>query len=173
MTGVAIRREEVVDHAAIDEVHRLAFDGEGEVRLVRAVRETAGFVPELSLVAESEGVVIGHVMFSVIHVDGDDETGVALSLAPVGVKPAHQRRGIGSSLVRAGMEAGRKLGYGSVVVVGHPEYYPRFGFRLARDFALTASFDVPDEAFMAIELKAGALGSGGGVMYPAAFMEAM
>ncbi len=93
-----------------------------------------------------------------------------MGLAPMAVLPVHQRRGIGSSLVRAGLEACTQLGFAAVIVLGHAEYYPRFGFQPASRFALRCEYDVPDDVFMALELEAGILtGKTGTIQYHPAF----
>jgi len=165
-----IRPETPDDHMQVHELNRLAFGDEEEARLVEAVRRTPEHVPELSLVAESDGRIIGHVLFSPITIETADRPVATLSLAPVAVHPDFQRRGVGSALVRAGLEAARSLGRTSVIVLGHAEYYPRFGFVPARPRGIEPPLDVPDEAFMSIELVPGALaGVHGTVRYPAAY----
>lgn len=166
-----IRAETPADHAAIAEVNRLAFGREAEARLVEAIRASPGFIPALSLVAERDGDVVGHALFSQIAIRTAAGTEVpALALAPVAVRPAYQRQGIGSALIRAGLDRARALGHRIVVVVGHPDYYPRFGFRPARAQGLEAPFPVADPVFLALALTPGALdGVRGTVVYPEAF----
>ncbi len=167
-----IRPEQPGDHAAIDEVNRLAFEGETEARLVAAIRTADGFDPSLSLVAVRDGQLVGHIMFSAIHVETDQANVPAAALAPMAVVPVHQRRGIGSELVREGLEACRRAGHRIAVVVGHADYYPRFGFIPAGRHGLRPPFPVPDEAFMALALTSCSLnGIRGVVRYPAAFDE--
>ena len=121
-----IRPETAADLAAIREVNRLAFDGEDEARLVDALRD-GGYV-RLSLVAEEEGRVVGHILFSDLPIVTEGGTVQALALAPMAVIPSHQRRGIGSMLVGEGLRTCAEAGHRIVVVLGHPEFYPRFGF---------------------------------------------
>src|SRR5436190_9240659 len=120
-----IRHEAAADHEAVRHVNRLAFGGEDEARLVDALR--SGGHSRVSLVAEVEGRVVGHVLFSEVPILTDGGTVAALSLAPMAVLPDFQRRGVGSALVREGLEVCR-AGHRIVVVLGHPAFYPRFGF---------------------------------------------
>ena len=124
------------------------------------------FVPALSLVAETEGRVVGHILLTPTRTSAG---GTVLALAPVAVDPPFQRQEIGSALVLGALAGARRLGYGVVIVVGHPDYYPRFGFSPARAKGFEAPFPVPDEAFMVLELRPGAAGAGGTVLYSPAF----
>ncbi len=170
--GVVIRSEQVADHAAIAEVNREAFGQEGEPRLVAALRDAAGFDAALSLVALRDDRVVGHILFSSIDIVRDEGDLPALALAPMSVRPAYQRRGIGSALVRAGLEACRRGGHRIVMVLGHAEYYPRFGFTPAGECGVRPPFEVPDEAFMVLSLVDGGLDDVAGVVrYPAPFSD--
>ena len=161
---VTIRPERSEDHAAITEVNRLAFGQENEPRLVAALRNEEGFDPRLSLVAEQDGRVVGHILFTPISIEGEASTTSAQALAPMAVTPDLQGRGIGSALVRQGLEACRRLGHSIVVVLGHAEYYPRFGFQPARPHGILPPFDAPDEAWMVQALEPGALQDVGGIV---------
>lgn len=161
-----IRPETTDDHAAIREVNRLALDGEGEARLVDALR--SGGYARISMVAEQEGQIVGHIFFSVLTIATPQGEIEALSLAPLAVVPSHQRRGIGSSLVREGLRACREDGYRIVIVLGHPEFYPRFGFSAKLAEPLRSPYSGP--AFMAVELVPDALRDiEGEVRYPPPF----
>jgi putative acetyltransferase len=161
-----IRPETTADHPAVREVNRLAFGGEDEARLVDALRD--GGYARTSLVAEMDGHVVGHVLFSDLPIISPGGLVEALSLAPLAVAPSHQRRGIGSVLVREGLRACRDAGYKIVVVLGHPEFYPRFGFSAVLAERLKSPFSGP--AFMTVELVPGALGGvTGEVRYPPPF----
>ena len=161
-----IRPETEADHAAIREVNRLAFGGEEEARLVDALR--AGGHARVFLVAEVDGLIVGHVMFSTLPIVTPEGTIEALALAPLAVVPSHQRQGIGSMLAEEGLRACRDAGHRVVVVLGHPEFYPRFGFSAKLAERLRSPFSGP--AFMAVELVPGALdGVGGEVGYPPPF----
>jgi len=159
-----IRSETAADCDGIRRVNDLAFGGTDEGRIVDRVRDSGG--PFVSLVAD-DGGVIGHILFTPVSLDGRNDR-LLMGLGPVAVMPDRQRQAIGSGLVRAGLEECRRLGAGGVVVVGHPEFYPRFGFSRASGFQLTCEFSVPDDVFMALELRDGALG-GGFIRYHPAF----
>jgi putative acetyltransferase len=164
---VQIRSENEEDRAAIQAVNESAFAAATEARLVAALRHHAR--PFISLVAEDGGSIVGHIMFSPVVVIGHPELKL-MGLAPMAVSPQHQRKGIGSALVRAGLEECRNFGFGAVVVLGHPEYYPRFGFIPASRYGLVCEYDVPEEAFMVTELQPGYLaGASGTVKYHVAF----
>jgi putative acetyltransferase len=167
---LSIRPEKPEDYEAISRVHRSAFGQENEARLVEELRKSKEFLPELSLVAVIDGEIVGHILFSPVIIQCRDRNVHALALAPMAVLPEFQRRGIGSQLVEKGLECCRTFGHQIVIVVGHPDYYPRFGFSSARMKGLEVPFPVPDEAFMVLELTQGALESGAGmVLYPVAF----
>jgi putative acetyltransferase len=163
---VHIRPEVATDYEAIRVVNQRAFSGDDEARLVDALR--AGGYARLSLVAEVDGRVVGHILFSELPIVTESGTVAALSLAPMAVLPEFQRRGIGSQLIERGLAMCRELGHRIVVVLGHEEYYPRFGFscELARPLASPFS----GKSWMALELVPGALaGVVGRVEYPPPF----
>jgi len=163
-----IRRERASDIAAIRRVIQEAFGTPAEASIVDRVRGQAQ--PIVSLVAADGDDVVGHILFSPVTLDL--RTGIlVMGLAPMAVIPDRQRRGIGSVLVNAGLEECRLLGAVGVVVIGHPAFYPRFGFVSASRFALACAFDVPDEVFMAVELVEHALHGGGMIRYDPAFSE--
>lgn len=162
-----IRAEEERDRASINTVNTLAFDRSAEASLVDALREQAE--PVVSLVVEEDGAVVGHIMFSPVLLTGHPNLRI-MGLGPVAVTPKRQRSGIGSLLVRTGLEKCKALGFGAVVVLGHPDYYPRFGFVPASRSGIVCEYKVPEEAFMIVELQAGYLGSASGtVTYHSAF----
>lgn len=165
MTETPIRPATPRDHAAIDDVVRRAFRGEDEVRLVAALRADGDVVDEF--VAARDGAVVGHVLFSRLAIETPRGSLAAAALAPLAVSPAFQRTGIGSRLVADGLASLREAGCPTVVVLGHPGFYPRFGFDAARAARLAAPFSGP--AFMALELVPGALAAGGRVRYARAF----
>jgi putative acetyltransferase len=165
-----IRTEGPEDIEAVFDVNREAFGQDDEARLVDALRLSPAFIPELSLVAVEGSRVVGHILFTRIKIRSPERTFDALALAPMAVLPGYQRRGIGSALVERGLESARDLGHRVVIVVGHPEYYPRFGFVPAGPLGIRAPFEVPGEAFMALALSPGALaGVQGQVEYPPEF----
>lgn len=162
-----IRTETTGDRAAIRSVHRRAFGQDDEANIVDALRD--GGFDRVSLVAEAGGAIIGHVLFSDLPIVTNAGTVPALALAPVGVLPEFQRRGVGSALIRQGLEVSRMEGHQIVVVLGHADYYPRFGFSANLAEPLASPFDGRD-AWMALELVPGALaGVRGWVNYPPPF----
>lgn len=173
-TGIELRRENAGDYASIKNVNDLAFGQPNEGLLVERIRRNPQFIPELSLVALSDGSVVGHILFFPVRIVADDYFFTSLSLAPMAVRPGFQGRGIGGRLVRTGTAVAREMGFESVLVVGHPGYYPRFGFQPAGRWGVRAPFEVPDEAFMALELVADCLaGRAGVVEFPPEYDEAM
>jgi putative acetyltransferase len=167
--GVLIRPETTGDHEAIRQVNRLAFGQDEEARLVDALRE-GGYV-RLSLVAERDGQVVGHILFSELPIITEAGTVPALALAPMAVLPAFQGQGIGSALIRRGLEICRDEGHRIVIVLGHPDYYPRFGFSAKLAESLSSPFG-GGQAWMALDLMPGALaGMVGRVQYPPPFNE--
>lgn len=169
---VELRQEIKSDHPAVFEVHQIAFGQENEAGMVDALRKNKSvFIPELSIVATIENKVIGHILFSRIHIRNDKgELHESLALAPMAVRPEWHKQGIGSQLVRKGLEVAKDLGYKSVIVLGHEHYYPKFGFQPAEKWKITAPFEVPSNVFMAIELTSGGLdGISGTVIYPKEF----
>jgi putative acetyltransferase len=142
-TTVEIREERPEDADAIRAVNDRAFGGEAEGRIVDALRLADALT--LSLVAAVGGAVVGHVAFSPVQA-GSGVTGTGL--APVAVLPQHQRRGIGSALIQTGLARLAAGGTPFVVVLGHPEYYPRFGFEPARRHGMRCEWNVPDDTFM-------------------------
>ena len=162
-----IRAETEADRAAVRAVNEVAFDTPAEADLVEALHGKD--VSLVSLVAEVDGKVVGHILFSPVLLTEHAHLNV-MGLAPMAVAPDYQRKGIGSALVRQGLTRCKDLGCCAVVVVGHPEYYPRFGFRPADRYALRCEYDVPADVFMVAELEVGALsGASGLVRYDDAF----
>jgi putative acetyltransferase len=157
-----IRDERPDDAAAVRRVNELAFPGGGEAAIVEALRE-AGAVT-LSLIAEIDGDVAGHILFSPVILTTAAGPTTAVGLGPMAVVPDLQRSGVGTQLVRAGLERLRASGHTAVVVLGHPGYYPRFGFERASAHGIRWELDCPDEAFMVLELEPGALRGLAGVV---------
>jgi putative acetyltransferase len=160
------RPETTDDVSAIRQVNLAAFPTAEEADLVEALRASDAWMEGLSIVTEDpEGTVVGHALLTRCHVDGAP----ALALAPCAVQPDVQRRGAGSAAIRAGLEAARAKGENLVLVLGHAEYYPRFGFTPASAIGIRPSFDVPDEAMMALALDPDAETPRGTIVYPAPF----
>ena len=164
-----IRKEREGEFAATRDIHLAAFETPAEADLVDALRRRAQ--PIVSLVAARGGTLVGHILFSPVSLTGHPEIRL-MGLAPMAVAPDYQRQGIGSQLVRAGLEGCRRIEAAAIVVLGHADYYPRFGFRKASSFGIRSEYEVPDEVFMAMELEADALANATGtVHYHAAFGE--
>lgn len=168
---VIIRQEEFKDYNQTFKVVESAFkeaeftDG-NEQFLVENLRKSDAFIPELSLVAEVDKKIVGHIMFTKINVK---ET-ILLALAPLSVIPEYQKQGIGGKLIKIGHDLAGNMGYKGIILVGHPGYYPRFGYIPADNFKIKLTFDAPREAFMALELKKGSLsGIEGEVIFPKEF----
>ena len=163
---LTIRDERPADHPTVRAVHVAAFPGPEEAELVDAVRVDAD--PIISLIAEHDGGVVGHVLFSPVTIAGADEP-LRFGLAPVGVVPAEQGRGIGAALIEAGIARCRELGAVGIVLLGEPEYYSRFGFVAASTFGLVYELIGQHPAFQALELTEGGFEPGGRVDYHPAF----
>ena len=162
-----IRDEEPGDYTAINAVNLSAFGSPAEADLVDALRKDAS--PTISLVAEEGGLIVGHIMFSPVELSGGIELKI-MGLGPMAVQPLYQRIGIGSMLVRAGLEKCRELGFGASIVLGHPWFYPRFGFVPSVRYCILSEYDVPEDVFMVIELQPGyLLGTSGTIKYHPAF----
>jgi len=166
-----IRKEQERDYRKIYIVNKLAFGQENESRLVERIRKGENFIPDLSLVAEVGEKIVGHILFSKIEIVGNSVF-KTLALAPMAVIPSFQKQGIGSELIKKGMAGARELGFDSIIVLGHKDYYPKFGFKAASAWNIKCPFAVSDDAFMAVELTGKALeGKAGTVNYPHEFME--
>jgi putative acetyltransferase len=149
---IVIRDEEPRDHSRVFELNKLAFDGYEEANIIERLRSVPGTI---SMVAEQGDMIVGHICLSPVTLN--NEIGSFAGLAPMSVLPGFQRQGIGSRLVEAGLERCREKEITAIFVLGHPEYYPRFGFTPASDLGITCEYDVPPEYFMALELVPGAL----------------
>lgn len=171
MTDIIVRQETVADVRAIDVVNLSAFEGEAEAVLVTALRQSEHFIPELSLVAEIDSRIVGHILLSRAYLGHTGGEVDVLVLAPMAVVPSQSHRGIGSALVRAALTKAVSLGHKAIVVVGHPEFYARFGLEKASKWDIRCLLPVPEESVQAIDLVKGALGSGGTLRYPTVLTE--
>jgi len=174
---VDIRQERSNDYEAVFKVVERAFCNatqadHKEQFLVQRLRKSSAFVPELSLVAEVDEQIVGHILLTKSRILSGIASHQLLVLAPVSVVPEFQRQGVGSKLIEAAHEKSKELRYISVVVLGHEDYYPRFGYKRADSFGISFSFDAPPENCMVIELQPGALsGVSGRVDYAKEFFE--
>lgn len=167
---VNIRQETPDDYQWVIELTERAFetmpfsDGK-EGQLVHNLRKSNSFIPELSLVAEHDGKVVGHILFTPVIIDNGTEKFNSLILGPVSVYPELQNKGIGSQLILTGHQKALELGHQSVILVGHAAYYPRFGYRPCSIWNIKSSLPLPsDDVFMAVELTPGALDNVNGTM---------
>ena len=170
---ITIEAETEGDYEKITRLHTIAFNGDGEAKLVEKLRKTPRYIRELSLVAKYRNAIIGHALFYPIKIKTCRNICDSLALAPISVIPRFQNRKVGSRLIKEGLEKARKLGFKSIIVVGHPKYYPRFGFEKASKYGISASLDVPDDALFAMELeKDGLKDCKGKIEYPSEYYEA-
>ncbi|KPU43292.1 acetyltransferase (GNAT) family protein [Oxobacter pfennigii] len=175
--NITIRQETEKDYEFSETVVEKAFKNaehsdHTEQFLVAKLRKSNVFVPELCLVAEINEEIVGHIMLTKLLVKDGEKKYESLALAPVSVLPEYQNKGIGSKLILQSLKISKEMGFESVIVLGHDKYYPRFGFRPASKWGIKTPFDVPDESFMALELKDGSLdGITGTVVYSKEFFE--
>lgn len=167
---MVIRREEPADYKAVYQLVKAAFeraehsDG-NEQDLVNDLRKSEAFIPELSLVAELEGKIVGHILFTKLQIGAH----TALALAPLAVLPGYRRQGVGTALIQEGHRRSKELGYSYSVVLGSEHYYPRAGYVPAEQFGILPCFDVPSQNFMAYRLGADAPAVSGVVRYAKEF----
>jgi len=169
---ILIRYETPRDYEYITQINNAAFGQKNEGLLVENLRKTVLFNPRLSLVAEYKSSLIGHILFYPIKIKNDSLEFNSLALAPMSVLPEYQNKGVGGGLIRQGLKTAGELGFKSVIVLGHAQYYPKFGFEPASRWKIKPPFPVEDKYFMAQELVPGALKNTGGVVeYPVEFNE--
>ena len=168
-----IRQEEPKDHNAVFKLVANAFKDEQytdhkEQFLVDRLRKSAAFIPELSLVAEIDSEIIGYILLTKIHIkDNHSQETAALALAPVAVMKKHRGKGIGEKLIRRAHEIAKELKFTSIVLLGHANYYPKFGYQPTKKYGIKLPFDVPEENAILLELKTNALkNTSGTVTYP-------
>lgn len=176
MMTITVRQETKKDYTEVETVVEEAFKNEEytdhtEHFLVANLRKDTAFIPELSLAAEADNKIVGHVLLTKITIKNVADHYDSLALAPVSVLPDYQNQGVGSKLILNALAKARDLGYKSVIVLGHDKYYSRFGFRPASIFNIESPFKVPDEAFMALELEEDSLNEvSGKVIYSKPFL---
>lgn len=170
-----IRQERPEDFSALATLIQAAFkhdvfSNQQEHRLVEDLRKSEAYIPELALVAEENGLLKGHILLTKIVIRDGEVDHPSLALAPVSVHPSYQRQGIGQRLIETAHERARGLGFSAVILVGHADYYPRFGYRPTVEFGIQLPFPAPEENCMALELVEGSLKDVQGmVIYSAAF----
>ncbi|MBC8312346.1 MAG: N-acetyltransferase [Candidatus Marinimicrobia bacterium] len=170
-----IRKETKNDHKEVFNVIEKAFKDvefadNTEQFLVERLRKSDAFIPELSMIAVIDGRIVGHILLTKLKIKNDTNEFDSLALAPVSVLPKFQRNGIGGKLIVESHKKAKELGYKSIVLLGHENYYPRFGYKQADTFGIELPFDVPKENCMAIELtKNGLKNVSGLVEYPKEF----
>jgi predicted N-acetyltransferase YhbS len=178
ISNVSIRQETPEDHQKVFQLLQEAFkdqefSDQSEPELVKRLRSDTGFVPALSMVAETGNTIAGYILLTEISLRGPAGSLKSLALAPVAVRTVFQKKGIGSKLILHAHKKARELGYTSIVVIGHEDYYPRFGYQPAHLFGITFPFEVPVENAFVLELEKDALlGVQGKVIYADAFFEA-
>ena len=169
---VKIRKEQPQDIPIIHEVNKRAFGQLLEADLVDRLRRNCNDL--LSLVAVVGNEIVGHILFSPVTVEGEETMAEGMGLAPMAVLPEYQRQGIGSKLVRAGIARLASSGCGFVIVLGHADYYPRFGFEPASRYGIRSEWEVPDDAFMIVVLNESVMqGISGVARYRPEFAEAV
>jgi len=173
-----IRKEEVKDYKEVFQVIENAFKDEQytdhqEQFLVERLRKSESFVPELSLVAEIDDQIVGYILLTKIKIrDNNSQQATSLALAPVAVLKKYQGKGIGGSLIKKAHQIAKELNFGSVILLGHEKYYPKFSYEMTKKYGIKLPFDVPDENCMLIELTENALENiNGMVEYPKEFFE--
>lgn len=168
--NIKIRQEQIIDYSVVDNLIKCAFGNveesdHTEHQLVGRLRKSDAFIPELSLVAEvDEEKIVGHILLTKVKIVSENKSVISLGVAPLSVLPEFQKQGIGGILLREAHIRASRLGYDSAVLLGHKDYYTRFGYKKASDFNIEFPFDVPEECCMAIELFPGALNGVQGIV---------
>lgn len=174
---VIIRQEKPSDHYQVFELIRKAFENERmsdhrKHLLVEKLRKTESFIPELSLVADFKNKVVGNILLTPVKIKNEASEYKSLALAPVGVLPEFHRKGIGGKLIETAHRIAMNLNFGSIVLPGHEEYYPKFGYLEAEGFGIKFPFEAPSQNCMVKELKPGELKNiSGSIVYPEEFFE--
>lgn len=168
---ITIRKESENDYKYVYKVNKEAFLRDNESELVEKIRLGDNYINDLSLVAIVKNEIVGHIMLSKIEISGKENLDI-LTLAPMSVIPNYQKIGIGSKLIESAIEKAKELGYKAIIVLGHENYYPKFGFEVAALYDIYPPFDVPDDVFMIKILDKTIIDQlGGQVLYPKEFME--
>ena len=171
---VNIRKERKNDYNQIRKINDLAFGQENEGKMIESLRKTSDYNASLSLVAEIKEKIVGHILFYPVKIKNEEKEYIVLSLAPLAVRPENQNMGIGSKLVKKGIEIAKETDFGIILVVGHPKYYPRFGFKPASNWDIKLPIEAPDDAVLVLELKVDALKNCSGIVeFPKEYYDAM
>lgn len=162
-----IRTERLSDYGEVFNLNYFAFGNrEDESNLVERIRLSEGFIPEL----EENDHILGHALFSKAEIVADENLHEVIVLAPIAVLPSNQKTGIGSKLIQEGLKRCEALGYDYVFLIGHPSYYPKFGFKQARTYGFELKqFTVSDDVFMVYELRKGKMITMGELRYSKSF----
>ena len=172
-----LRQETITDFKAVFKIIEEAFKSEEhsdktEQYLVERLRKSPAFIPQLSLVAEIQDEIVGHILLTKIQIKNKQDSCESLALAPVSVKPGYQKRGIGGELIIEAHRIAKGLGYKSIVLLGHADYYPKVGYQICSKYNIKIPFEAPEENCLVIELVEGALlGVNGVVVYAQEFYE--
>ena len=174
MSEIQVRQEHPDDLQAIGVVHLSAFEGDNEAGLVDELRTSSSYIPELSLVAEFNGRIVGHVLLTKVKVlrGKDNENAEVLAMAAMAVVPSQSHRGIGTVLTEMAVKKAKTLGHKGIIVVGHPDFYQRFGFSKISKWSLDTSLSISSDLVTGIELEEGIFEGGGNVIYPSLFDKA-
>jgi predicted N-acetyltransferase YhbS len=171
--NISIRKEEEKDYTEVESLLNKAFGQKNEGILVNRLRKNPDFIPELSLIAGYKGAIVGYILFFPILIVSGHGNHRSLALAPMAILPDFQKKGIGKKLIHAGLVRAEESGFSSIIVVGHPDYYPRFGFKPASRYNIKPPFNIPDNVFLARELTVEGLRNvSGTVHYPEEFNKA-
>lgn len=174
---IIIRKENKEDYSIVENLIKEAFENEEysdhkEHFLVSRLRKCESFIPELSLVAEYDGLIVGHILITKLIIKNENEIFHSLALAPVSVKKEFQNKGIGSKLILKSHKIAKELGYKSIILLGHKDYYPRFGYEPTIKYNIKSPFDVSDDFFMIVKLEENALDNVSGLVeYPKEFFQ--
>jgi putative acetyltransferase len=180
---IELRQARKEDRDSIYKVHEGAFGRANEAKLVETLLKDEADIKEISLVAVTAGNVVGHILYTEVQilddkgknlssmVRGKGAIAYAVALAPLAVLPSAQKRGVGKALANESLRLANERGHGIIIVLGHPEYYPKFGFEPASRFGMSSPFDVADDVFMAKPLSAFNEKICGNVIYHEAFIE--
>ncbi len=175
--NLILRQETLADHTTVAKVIEEAFkdvlfSDHKEHFLVERLRNSNAFIPQLSIVAVHKSKVVGHILLTKIEIKNENSTFESLAMAPVSVRPAYQNQGVGGMLIRESHKKAKGLGFQSIILLGHADFYPKFGYQPTSKFGIELPFEAPEENCMAIELKENSLeGISGKVCYPKEFYE--